>query len=149
VTGQDGTTIDQLGTKSFEKVQSLRVVLKGGNDLVTTDPAADEFEFWGSVAIDLGDGNNELNLDPDGRLFVERLTVTAGDGNDSVFINGDPATQTGDWVSHASFNLGDGFSNVSLNSIHSLGQLKMTAGDGSDSLTLNNVELDVANTTDK
>ncbi|HJZ93795.1 MAG TPA: hypothetical protein VKE40_23175 [Gemmataceae bacterium] len=149
VTGLDGTTIDKLGTKKFEKVQSLRVVLKGGNDLVTADPAAEGFAFSGPVAIDLGNGNNELNLDPAGRLFAGRLTVTAGDGDDSVFINGNPVSQQGDSVNHMSFNLGHGSSNVSLNSFHSLGQLRMTAGDGSDSLSLNNVELDIANATGK
>src|SRR5262249_25133327 len=43
----------------------------------------------------------------------------------------------------------DGSANISLNSFKSTGQLKMMAGDGNDSLTLNNVELDVANSTDK
>jgi len=148
VTGLDNETIGgQLGFKTFDNVRSLRIVLKGGNDVVTSDSAAGDFEFFGAVAISLGDGNNQLDLNPAGRLFMKRLTVTAGDGADAIAINGNPASP--DNVDHMTFQLGDGSNSVALNSFKSVGPLKISAGDGHDSLTIENVDLIVANTVDK
>ena len=148
VTGQNGTLIGNATSKTFEKVRAMRIVMNGGNDFVTTDPATGEFEFWGPVNIDLGDGNNSLVLDPDGRLYVENLTVKAGDGFDAILVNGDPAS-TKDDIFNPSFSLGDGGADVSLNSFAVVGPLKVKAGAGADSLAVNNVPLVVVNTVDK
>jgi hypothetical protein len=148
VTGQNGTLIGNATSKTFEKVRALKIVMNGGNDAVTTNPAAGEFEFWGPVGIDLGDGNNSLTLDPAGRLYVENLTVKAGDGFDAILVNGDPAS-TKDDLFNPSFNLGDGGADVSLNSFAAVGPLKVKAGHGAESLALNNVTLTVLNTADK
>ena len=86
-----------------------------------------------------------MTLDPTGRLFVERLTVKAWGGEDTISISGDGIAPNGDSVSNMTLNLGAGINAVSLNSLQSFGPLKMTAGDGNDSLEMNNVELHVKN----
>ena len=86
-----------------------------------------------------------MTLDPTGRLFVERLTVKAWGGEDTISISGDDIAPNGDSVSNMTLNLGAGINTVSLNSLQSFGPLKMTTGDGNDELNLTDVELHVKN----
>jgi hypothetical protein len=92
---QTGTTVDVAGLNgtaitggtSFQNVTALRAVLADGNDSLAIDTTA-AFRLPGAVTVDLGDGQNALALSTSGKLELGSLTVTAGDGADSVTVAG-------------------------------------------------------------
>jgi hypothetical protein len=145
VTGLNDTKIDDGDVaKTFTGVQSIKVVMGDGNDLVESNT---DFFLVGAVNIDLGDGENTLNLMPTAdRLIGGRLTVKAGDGGDNINIRGvgaDPSQQGFDGMS---FKLGDGGTSIDLRNFNNFGKVQISAGEGSDFVQLNNMDLIVPGT---
>lgn len=85
-------------------VKLIKANLLGGADTVSIDPAAD-FVVPGSVSLNLGDGNNTLNLTTTGKITLAGLTVTGGDGLDTINVSGGAGSTIG---GTAKFTLGNG-----------------------------------------
>ncbi|HEX3146802.1 MAG TPA: hypothetical protein VHR66_01795 [Gemmataceae bacterium] len=97
ITPDATTTIDDLGVAGPGTVNtpvsitgivtSLKVAMKGGNDSITSDPAA-PISLASGIAIDLGDGNNVFNFTTSTKIDLASVSVKAGDGNDTFTIRG-------------------------------------------------------------
>lgn len=126
-------------------VTSIRAVMNGGNDSLIfgsevdldKDPnAAVDFILPGGAAIDLGDGDNTFTADLLGKLSLGDLSVTAGDGKDTVLISAREASSgmaTGrKSMKPVSISVGDGGYDVTVKNFTVPGKAGMTftAGDG-------------------
>ena len=107
--------------------KSIKAVLKGGNDSITLDGAANCL-LTGSASFDLGYGDNVLNLSTTGKISLGGLTVKAADGNDTITVRG--GTGQGSTIaSGASFLLGNGGGNVTLgDNAGGFGELDIAGG---------------------
>jgi hypothetical protein len=110
-------------------VTSIKIDLKGGADtlsLDTSDPNA-TFAVPGVVSINLGDGNNILDLTTGGQITLGGLTVKGGDGTDTVTVNGAAGSRV---TGAASFGYADGGSTTTLTNLSFGVGVKLTALDG-------------------
>ena len=78
----------------FGAVTSIKADLKGGADTLSIDAAA-AFGVSGMVSINLGDGDNTLKLATTGMVNLGGLTVTGGDGSDTVTVKGGVGSTVG------------------------------------------------------
>ena len=103
ITGAAVTLTPDVGTKINLKptgmaetftgpVTSIKADLKGGADIVRIDGLL-PFVVSGAVFFNLGDGNNTLDLTTAGLIELGSLTVKAGDGSDTVTIDGGAGSQ--------------------------------------------------------
>jgi len=74
-----GTTVTLAGTPN-----SLKVIFKGGDDSFSLDGS--RLVLAGGADFDLGDGDNHLDLMSTQAIQLGGLTVTAGDGLDTVIL---------------------------------------------------------------
>jgi hypothetical protein len=134
VTGSPGTTVN--GHSSVTRAGVVRAVqanMNAGDDVVRIDAFAN-FLVPGSVAVNLGAGNNTLNLQTSGRLALGSLDVVGAAGNDAVAVAG--GVRTGSVVTGTtSIALGGGADAVTLRRI-TFGAVSVTTGDGADTLTI-------------
>lgn len=114
--------------------KSLKVALAGGNDSVTIANVQD-FILTGSAKIDLGDGNNTLNLTTNKKIELGSLSYTGGDGTDTVSVVA--GAGLGKVTGAASFNFGLGNSTTTLTEMKFTGPqgLKLTNTGGTSSLS--------------
>jgi hypothetical protein len=105
-------------------LRSIKIDMKGGDDDISIDGAA-PFQLSGAVKIALGDGNNNLDLSTTGAFSTGAMTVTAGDGSDTVNIVSDG---TGTINGAARFTFNNGGSNTTLEGL-TLASVNVTAGD--------------------
>jgi hypothetical protein len=105
-------------------VKSIKANLLGGADTVSIDGAAD-FIVPGSVSLNLGDGNNTLNLTTTGKITLTGLTVTGGDGLDTINVSGGTGSTIG---GTAKFTLGNGGTVTNLTGVGFSG-VSFTAGE--------------------
>jgi hypothetical protein len=121
-------------------LRSLKVDMKGGDDDVSIDGTA-PFQVAGAVKINLGDGNNNLVMNTTGPFSTGALTVTGGDGSDTVDIESDG---TGTINGAARFTFNNGGSDLTLAGV-SMPALSVTAGDAAglspNDVTLNGVTI--------
>lgn len=137
VTGIDGTQI--FGQTEFEGVRAIRANLKGGDDILSADPAA-PFALGGALSVDLGDGNNALDLQPASNLGLGALTVRATSGADVIRMTGPDGGPS--WVvGNVHLALGEGGSTTTLSGLDILGRMNLAAGEGDDSLTTDDVRI--------
>lgn len=68
-------------------VTGLRATLGDGNDVLSIDTAA-AFNLRGAATVNLGNGDNALNLRTTGRLDLGTLAVTGGTGTDDAVVRG-------------------------------------------------------------
>jgi hypothetical protein len=106
-------------------VTSIKVDLKGGGDLLSLDTTA-PFVVSGAVSINLGDGNNTLDLTTSGQIDLGGLTVKGGDGTDTVTMNGAVGSRV---VKAASLTYADGGSTTTLTNVAFGVGVKLTALD--------------------
>jgi hypothetical protein len=127
-----GQPVSLIGGVSF-----LKAALRGGADELIADHTAD-FTLARGAAIDLGDGDNSLDLSTGGKFDLGSLAVKAADGRDTVELAGGPSSQI---RGPASIVLGDGGSNLTLTGldIHGPGGLRVLTGEAADFITLTNV----------
>lgn len=141
VTGLNGTTITANGSTGAsatfnDSVSSLRASLKGGNDHLSIDSSTG-FALSGSASINLGSGDNTLDLVTNGVLNIGgNLRVRAGTDHDTVNIRGGANSSIG---GNASLLLGAGGSTVDVEGISIGGRagLRVAAGLDSDIVNLN------------
>jgi hypothetical protein len=85
VLGLNNTTV--VGGPTFSGATSVKTLMKDGDDdvrlAITTD-----FILSGTASFDLGDGDNTLQLLTTGKIGLAGLSVTAGDGKDTVTVAG-------------------------------------------------------------
>ena len=124
LTPDGSTTIDKTGVPAGGIVKSIKADLKGGADSLAINAAAD-FILTGPVAIALGDGNNKLALDTTGKLNLGGLTVTGGDGADTVVVRGAAGSTVG---GTAKFTYKNGGSSTSLEGV-GFSAVTVSAGD--------------------
>ncbi|HVK11120.1 MAG TPA: hypothetical protein VM597_20290, partial [Gemmataceae bacterium] len=137
LTGLDDTAID--GPTEFEGVRSIRANLKGGADAVSADPGA-AFVLRGSLMLDLGDGDNTVDLQPADQLALGGLTVRAADGADTVKLVG-PEGGMNRTIGALDLSYGPGNSTTDLAGVHIVGRLAVAAGEGDDALTTEDVRV--------
>lgn len=105
-------------------VRTIKIDMKGGDDNVSIDGTL-PFQVTGAVKIGLGDGNNILNLSTTGMFSTGALTVTAGDGADTVAIAGDANSAIN---GAARFTFNNGGSSTTIDGV-TMASLNVTAGD--------------------
>lgn len=88
-TGTNGAIVTITGT-----VTSIKANLLGGADVLAANPTS-PFGVTGPVAVNLGDGNNQLNLSTTGLVTLGGLTYTGGDGSDDVTVGGGAGSAIG------------------------------------------------------
>ncbi len=93
-------------------IKSLSAKMGDGNDSLAIDGAA-AFALTGAATIDLGGGTNTLTLSTTDKIDLGKLTVTGGDGNDTVTVRGGVGKGS-QILGAAQFNLGVGAANVTL-----------------------------------
>jgi len=137
-----GTTID--GDTAFTNVKSVKAVMKGGNDEISTGPIG-PITLTAGANIDLGDGNNTLVLTTIGVITLGSLTVKAGDGDDSITVSGLLGSKV---TGTASFDLKAGDTDLHMTNLEvaGIGGFKFNATDGADSVTLTRVTVTKAAT---
>jgi hypothetical protein len=133
-TAATGTAVPLTGP-----VTSIKVDLGGGADSLSIDGTS-PFSVSGPVSLILGDGNNTLNLVTTGKITLGGLTVTGGDGTDTVAIQGAAGSTIG---GTAKFTYGPGVSTTTFDTI-AFGGVNLTAGDAAgigtgNTVTSNNV----------
>jgi len=124
-TSTNGTT---LPAPVVGLVKSIKADFKGGDDTVAIDNLLD-FSVSGPVAFTLGDGNNSLSLDTSGKIALGGLTVTGGDGADTLTVRG--GVGKGSTVGgNAKFTFNNGGSTTTLEQVaFNVGGVTLTAGD--------------------
>jgi hypothetical protein len=137
LTGLDDTAID--GLTEFDGVRSIRANLKGGADTLSADSGS-AFVIAGSLVIDLGDGDNTVDLQPADQLALGGLTVRAADGADTVTLVG-PEGGLNRTIGALDLSYGPGNSTTELTGIHVTGRLAVAAGEGDDTLTTSNMRV--------
>ena len=94
----------------------------------------------GALSVDLGDGNNSLDLRPTGNLGLGGLTVKATSGADVMHLVGPDGGPS--WVAGpVDLSFGEGGSTTTLGHLDILGRLNLIAGEGDDSLTTDDVRI--------
>jgi hypothetical protein len=121
-TSNNGTT---LAAPVVGQVKSIKADFKGGNDTVAVDNVL-AFNVTGPVAIKLGDGNNVLDLVTSGAITLGGLTVTGGDGTDTVNVSGGAGSKIG---GTATFTYANGGSETNLTGV-SYTAVTVTATEG-------------------
>src|SRR5262249_33306639 len=118
-------------------VTFLKAALRGGADELIADATTD-FILTRGAAIDLGDGDNLLDLSTGGKFDLGSLSVSAADGHDTVKLAGGPNSQI---RGQASIALGDGGSNLTVTDldVRGPGGLRVRTGESDDFVTLTNV----------
>src|SRR5262245_62679226 len=136
------TTID--GDTTFTNVTSVKAVMKGGDDEISTGPTG-PIALTGGANFDLGDGNNTLGLTTIGVITLGSLTVKAGDGDDSITISGIGPSRV---IGTASFDLKAGNTALHVSGLEFSGSggFKFNATDGADSVTFSNSVVSKATT---
>jgi hypothetical protein len=143
ITPDAATTIDDLSVQGLGtmgqpvtfkvQIQDFHFVAKGGNDAFSvTDPNG--LQMPGAFALDMGDGNNFVDIETNGKFSAGDFSITGGDGFDRCIISPrDP--QSGMATGRRShkpmtFSLGDGGFDVSVSSFTVAGAgVSFTAGD--------------------
>ena len=105
-------------------VKSIKADFRGGADDVSIDPSAD-FVVAGPVKLNLGDGDNILDLTTTGRIGLGGLSVAAADGIDTVTVAGGANSSVG---GTAKFTYGAGGSTTTLDGVGFTG-VSVVAGD--------------------
>jgi hypothetical protein len=143
ILGDIGTTVDGQASATFAgPVNSIKIVAKGGDDIVGLD-GTNAFDLPGALDIDLGNssaaGGNIFNLSAATTITVSlgSVRLKAGDGADTANLSGSPAFVAGNVV--ADFGNGSAIFNASNADIQ--GNLKMTAGVGYSELVLNTLNV--------
>jgi large repetitive protein len=138
-----GTTINDLSTPGRgtpgetvllnAQIFGLRAALGAGDDSVGLDPTND-FVLDRGAAINLGHGNNTLDLTTTGAVQLRWLRIAASEGFDDVHL-------TGDVFADAQLALGNGGSWITADNLLVEGRAGMTVrgGDGDDNLNLNDL----------
>jgi hypothetical protein len=92
------------------------------------------------LSVDLGDGNNSLDLRPTGNLGLGGLTVRATSGADVMQMIGPDGGPS--WVAGpVDLSFGEGGSSTTLANLDILGRLNLVAGEGDDSLSTDDVRI--------
>ena len=129
-----------------KSVTGLKVSLRGGNDSFSIDNAAD-FKLSGAANIDMGDGNNTVNLITSGQLELGSLTIIGGDGEDDVTAQAAGSKISGSVV--LKYGVGGSHTNFVAIDVFGAGGINLSAGEGDDEFTANFVDVSkafVANT---
>lgn len=127
---------------------SLVADMKGGDDAIDIDPAS-AFILTGAATFKMGDGNSFIFMNTTAKIDLGSLSVTTGDGFDSLSIAG--GVGLGSKVSgNATFDFKNGPADVNFADIDFPGaggvKVKVATKGGSASVNLSNV--DVAKTLD-
>ena len=122
-------------SQTFPLVDSIKFVLKGGDDAVTLDDTV-AFNLSGAVTADMGDGDNTLDLS-DGTVnaIVASLDYKGLGGNDVVSF-GDGTVMTVATVGKVTVNAGDGFNSLNIQNAAVAGDISFTAAEGGDQVSL-------------
>lgn len=118
---QGGGTMGQPVTLKVS-MQDLHLTMKGGRDVfLVTDPNG--LQMPGELGLDMGDGDNLVRIDTDGKLSVGDFSITAADGFDRVVLTAREA-QSGLATGRRSHK-----------------PLKMSMGDGGFDVTMSNFQV--------
>lgn len=125
-----GSNVTFVGGDDANSIQA-----RGTGATITTGAGGDFAGAVSGATIDVGEGNNSINITGYNGLSIydsdQGSRITAGSGNDqlSVFY-----IQTGGRVARETINLGDGNNTISLSA--STADYSVTTGSGNDSVTL-------------
>ncbi|MCU0705692.1 MAG: hypothetical protein MUF18_17115 [Fimbriiglobus sp.] len=122
VAGRNGTLVNGVASVRFAaaNLQQAEIKMNGGNDVV----AIARLVTGGDQVIELGDGNDRINLNGD--VTGTLVAVIGGQGDDTV--TGTNLTSGGDM----NFQLEDGVGRVTLNTATLLKSLTISTKDGAD-----------------
>lgn len=125
-----GDNVTFVGGDDANSIQA-----RGTGATITTGAGGDFAGAVSGATIDVGEGNNSINITGYNGLSIydsdQGSRITAGSGNDQLSIF---YIQTGGRVARETINLGDGNNTISLSA--STGDYNVTTGSGNDSVTL-------------
>ncbi len=130
-------------SQTFMVVNSVKLVLNGGNDFVTSDNST-ALILSGAFVADMGEGNNTLNLNVGtGPASIGSLDYKGLGGDDTLNLGGVGFATTVN--GKVSVSGGDGANNVTLTKATVKGDLSHTGLEGDDNvfLTTTTVEKNV------
>lgn len=137
LTGNNGTLIDGSPSENTLPVTSVKMILKGGDDVVTAD-ATSALNVAGALIIDGGDGNNSINLTTtNSPITLGAFSYIGGEGTDNITLGQSSIASSinGD----LSINTGNGGSSVAVNNFIVGGELVDVGGTSVDTLSLDTV----------